>query len=64
MRWEYKVVTFKATGFLGGRVDAQAIESELTALGTVGWEACGVVDTNRAQGRTHLVVVLLERPRA
>ena len=63
MAWEYKVLTFGATGVLGGKIDPQGIEKELNTLGGQGWEVANATDTSWSGGGSRTFVVLLKRPR-
>jgi hypothetical protein len=60
--WEYKCIKVGTGGWTGGRLDAPALEAELNALGSQGWEVTAAFDTNQGQGATRDVIVFLERP--
>ena len=61
--WEYKTVSFKATGFMGGIIDFHEFESELNAQGAQGWELVSCFDTNMSQGQTRDVVAVFKKRR-
>lgn len=63
MEWEYKVITMKTEGFMGGKVDISELEIALNNLGKDGWELTAAFDTNEGYGRTRDVVVLFKRLR-
>jgi hypothetical protein len=63
MEWEYKVITFRTEGFMGGKVDVSQLESLMNSLGRDEWELTAAFDTNEGYGRTRDVVVLFKRPR-
>lgn len=60
--WEYKVITMKTEGFMGGIVDISELETAFNNLGKDGWELIASFDTNEGYGRTRDVVVLFKRP--
>ncbi|MBW6467082.1 MAG: DUF4177 domain-containing protein [Brevefilum sp.] len=62
MEWEYKVITMRTEGFMGGKVDISELETALNNLGKEGWELTAAFDTNEGYGRTRDVVVLFKRP--
>lgn len=59
-QWSYRVVTFKAGGFLGGEFDTNSIGIYLNEAGEDGWEVVSIVDTSRGQALSILAV--LKRP--
>jgi hypothetical protein len=61
MRWEYKSISIKTGGFLGGKVNHESLDHELNALGREGWEMVNAFDTNVAQGRTRDIVAIFKR---
>lgn len=63
MKWDYKALGTKTTGFLGGKLDLEAFEKSLNELGREGWELVAAFDTNAAQGQSREVVVLFKKPR-
>ena len=63
MRWEYKSVQMETTGLMGGKLDQEAVEKKLNALGEQGWELQSAFDTNQAYGASRYVVLLFKRPR-
>ncbi|MBN1126101.1 MAG: DUF4177 domain-containing protein [Sedimentisphaerales bacterium] len=63
MKWEYKVLKLEATGFFGGKVDAEAFEGYMNNLGRNGWELVTAFDTNQSYGQTRDVVAVFKRQR-
>jgi hypothetical protein len=61
MKWEYKVITMKTQGYMGGAVDTVELEKALNSLGEEGWELACACDTNATFGRTGEMVVLFKR---
>jgi len=62
MKWEYRTVVFPASGWLlGGKLDGQAFNDKLNALGEDGWELVSVFDTSMAEGQTRDVIAVLKR---
>lgn len=60
-KWEYKVIEFKATGFIGGLIDLKVIQHELNKLGKKGWELSSAYTTTGTTS-TRKVVYNLKRP--
>jgi hypothetical protein len=63
MQWEYKTVTMRARGFLGGKVDQAELDQTLNEAGREGWELVSVFDTSQGSGQTRDVVAVFKRPR-
>ena len=63
MKWEYKVLSFEATGFWkgGGIIDKDKFESTLNELGSDGWELVNAFDTNKHVGETRDIISVLKR---
>lgn len=63
-KWEYATLRISATGILtgGGQVDTDALGTALTRAGSEGWEVCGVIETNKFEGQTRDVIILMKRP--
>jgi hypothetical protein len=61
MRWEYKSLLLKTTGFQGGIVDQEELDSQMNALGADDWELVAAFDTNQGYGATRHVVILFKR---
>lgn len=63
-KWEYATLRISAKGFFsgGGEIDTDALGSALTRAGSEGWEVCGVVETNKFDGQTRDVIVMMKRP--
>lgn len=62
MDWEYRVITMKTEGFMGGKVDVSQLELMMNNLGRDEWELAAALDTNEGYGRTRDVVLLFKRP--
>ena len=62
MKWEYKTIKLAATGFLGGKFDAEQLDRYMNELGAQGWELMTGFDTNKSYGETRDVVVIFKRP--
>ncbi|QJD76978.1 DUF4177 domain-containing protein [Spirosoma rhododendri] len=60
-RFEYRVLDVSATGFWGGKVDAQELTNKLNELGREGWELTSSVDLNMTQGASVSVLIMLKR---
>jgi len=61
VRWEYKTITLGTSGFLGGKLDTDALEKSMNGLGKQGWELVSAFDTNLGHGATRDVVVIFKR---
>ncbi|HEX6370617.1 MAG TPA: DUF4177 domain-containing protein [Longimicrobium sp.] len=61
-KWEYQTLKLKPGGWLGGKVDTDALRAQLNALGQEGWELVSAFDTAAGQGASREVVVILKRP--
>jgi hypothetical protein len=64
MKWEYRTIKLRATGFIGGKVDEGELERMMNELGADGWELTAAFDTNEAYGNTRDVIAIFKRPRA
>lgn len=62
-RWEYTSVRIEVTGWIGPKIDTQAIDAELNRHGDAGWELVSAFDVNRSDGGTAAIVALFKRPR-
>jgi Domain of unknown function (DUF4177) len=60
-RWQYKVVKFETTGWLGGKIDETEMNQALDRLGIEGWELVSCFDTNQSHGASLFVVCVLKR---
>ena len=60
--WEYKSIKLKLSGFLGGRVDQEAMDAVLADAGADGWELVTVLVAALYQGRTKDAVAIFKRP--
>ena len=64
MVWEYLTEKSGTTGFLGGKVDTEALRLRLNHLGQFGWELVSAFDTNSAPyGESRDIVMILKRPK-
>ncbi len=61
IQWEYKTVKLQTSGFLGGKVDEQELQSTLNDLGFEGWELVSSFDTSMSQGSSREVVLIFKR---
>lgn len=62
--WEYKSIKLKLGGFLGGRVDQEALDKTLAEAGGEGWELVTILVAALYQGRTKDAVAVFKRPAA
>jgi len=46
MEWEYKAMTVKTHGFMGGKVDVPQLEALMNSYGNKGWELTSGFSTN------------------
>lgn len=61
MRWEYKTLKLRATGWLGGKFDEAELDRAMNELGAQGWELSAAFDTNESGGNTRDVVIIFKR---
>lgn len=61
-KWEYQTLKVQPGGWLGGKVDTDALRDQLNALGREGWELVSAFDTAGGQGASREVVAILKRP--
>ena len=61
MNFEYKLVSHKAKGFLGGKVDIEQMTKEYNSYGKDGWELVSVMDTNKSYGESNLVIAIFKK---
>ena len=62
-KFEYKLLDVVATGWWsGGKIDHQELASKLNELGREGWEVVASTDTNRHQGSSRSVIIIMKRP--
>lgn len=65
MRWEYKAIKLGVTGFMvGGKVDKEELDRNLSELGAQGWELAATFDTDISGGGTREVVLIFKRPKS
>jgi hypothetical protein len=62
-KWEYKTVQIDVSGWLGPKLQPDAVDAELNLYGDAGWELVSAFDVNRGHGHTSAVVALFKRPR-
>jgi hypothetical protein len=63
MQWEYKTVSLRTGGFLGGKVKQEDLEQALNQAGRDGWELVSVFDTSQGSGQTRDVIAVFKRSR-
>ena len=61
IRWEYNVAAIDVSGFFGPNVDVNAIGEYLNERGDAGWELVTVVDVNRGNGTTSMLMAIMKR---
>lgn len=61
MKWEYKTIKLRATGFAGGKFDETQLDAMMNDLGRDGWELAAAFDTSEGYGNTRDVVVIFKR---
>jgi len=64
MKWEYKTVRLRATGWLGVKFDEAQLDRTMNELGAQGWELGAAFDTNQIIGNTRNVVIIFKRPKS
>ncbi|PIE74793.1 MAG: hypothetical protein CSA18_03150 [Deltaproteobacteria bacterium] len=60
-KFEYKLLCYKSTGFLGGSIDEKQIERDLNELGQKGWELVSTLNTNQAYGNSKCIIYNMKR---
>lgn len=60
-KFEYKVIAYDTTGFFGGNVDTEELESRLDQLGNDGWEMVSSASTNQSYGSSKSLVFIFKR---
>lgn len=63
-KWEYTSAHVDVGGWIGPKVDRDAVDAELNRYGEAGWELVGAFDLNSGHGRTSGIVALFKRPRS
>lgn len=62
MNWEYKTVKTSARGgFLGGKFDANILDSKLNELGQQRWELVTAFATQQGYGQSRDIVAIFKR---
>ena len=61
MKWEYKTIKLRTTGFMSGKFDEAQLDGMMNELGSVGWELTASFDTNERYGNTKDIVVIFKR---
>ena len=64
MKWEYKTIKLRATGFMGGKLDEVEFDRMINELGMQGWELTTAFDTNEGYGKTRDVVAIFKRQKS
>lgn len=64
MKWEYKTIKLRATGFMGGKLDEVEFDRMINELGMQGWELTTAFATNAGQGWTREVVAIFKRQKS
>ena len=59
-RFEYTTYNVNKSFWLGD-IDTNELLAYLNSLGNVGWEIVSVIETNKSQGGTNEVIILLKR---
>ncbi len=60
--YEYTILEVPVTGwFWGGRIDTKALLQRLNQLGKSGWQVVAANDTNRYNGASRNMFVILQR---
>lgn len=62
MKYEYKVLKFDTKGFLGPKMNAEDMESQLNTLGREGWELFHISEILKDMGVTIMLVATFRRP--
>jgi hypothetical protein len=61
MQWEYKLLSMKTGGFVGGKLDDEKFTRALNELGRDRWELVSVFDTAMGSGQTRDVIAVFKR---
>ena len=60
-QWEYRTVHIDVAGWLGPKVNPEAVDAELNRYGAMGWELVSAFDVNSGHGHTSAIVALFKR---
>lgn len=60
-KFEYTVIEMPTKGWLGFKVDFEALTTQLNDLGKKGWEVASMSDTNLHQGSSKGMLIILKR---
>lgn len=60
-QFEYKVLNVSDQGFWSTKIDHQELADKLNELGRQGWELISGMDTNRYDGSSKELVLILKR---
>ena len=63
MKWEYMTIALKAGGFLGGKVNPDALTARLDEAGAAGSELVSVFATAQGSGQSRDILAVFKRPR-
>ncbi len=63
MQLEYKTISLRTGGFLGGKINQEDFEQTLNGAGREGWELVSVFDTSQGSGQARDVVAVFKRSR-
>ena len=61
MQWEYKTLSMKTGGFVGGKLDDEKFNRALNELGRDRWDLVSVFDTAMGSGQTRNVITVFKR---
>ena len=61
MQFEYKLVTHKTKGLLGGKVDIDTMSDEYNIYGQDGWELVSIMNTQEYGGGSKQMVAVFKR---
>ena len=62
MKWEYKTIVVKTSGWLGGKVDLQELDRICNKMGQDGWELATNTASATAYGETICIILIFKRP--
>ncbi len=62
MKYEYKVLSFDAKGWINRKVDPNDMETQLNQYGSEGWDLFHISEILRDAGVTAMLVATLRRP--
>jgi hypothetical protein len=62
-KWEYTSVVLQVGGWVGPKIDREAMDAELNRYGDAGWELVSALDLSDTSGKSSGIVALFKRPR-